>query len=1248
MSEEKSSPLPLIFLIVLLLIAAATIAWWLQTRETDADGTDAISRDDALELIRQKNNGIAKVENSDYTAAAEIFQAIHEKLSDDPMPVRNRAIALILQYNSTLENGKATPAMRRAARDAAGKAIDAAILAEPDSAVVRYLAARHYGRVAAREFIDDTWRKKERAALAKAAQLDDQAIYVWYRRFVSLQFDLNNDDSNRKRAEYNRQAWQLRPRNLVLTAELLKVLVEIEADDLPQKLQAMEKILRPVITRMNDLQKRAEYTKLLDRTLALWKAKPKTKEARNEAYQSVSFLANVMKGAHAFLLDKRELTPHELEFLLADFNADFYKRADLPDPELPEGIAVKFQPAAGDWKFPEIADARAVRIADFDLDTRNDVIVAHGKRVTVYGRPRDTKSWQKVAEVELPFTPHGLAVNDLDYDVPKPPTEDGSKPKPKQPPKKTEQSGPCITADVDIVAYGPDGIALLRNTLDKATGQRSLHPVKQTDAIANVKQVVTVAIADFDHDSDLDLVLSTKSGLKLWTNRGDMTFEDATPYSELPPAGTQSTAIVPIDFNRDVLLDIIVTGPDFKAAGYLENIRHGRFRYRKFEKPFGLMAHSSALEAVDADANVSWDWISAGNGGVALTRTRTIGTGRFQFLKSTSIHKKPVVGVRTLDYDNDGYQDLLAWAKNDVFVYRGGPDGMFQKAEKLFEEPIAGISDVAVEDIDGDGDLDLAILANGKLDLRINAGGNANNWLRIALHGQEIVEHAEQRCNIHGVGSLMELKSGLKYQARVVEGQVTHFGLGTRKSADTVRVLWTNGIPQNEIAPAGRKSICSQQDLAKGSCPYLYVWNGKKFEFVTDLLWAAPIGLQSADGVIAPSRPWEYLKIPGHMVKAVDGEYRLLFTEELWEAAYFDHVRLFAVDHPADTQIFTNEKVGPAALAQEKIHTVRHPRIPIAARDQTGRNVLPLVAKRDGRFVKSYPYRITQGLTPEHFLELDLGKLKNPKRIMLYLTGWMFPSDTSINVWLSHHPNRPRPQPPSLWVPDANGKWKNVVPFTGFPGGKTKTIALDLSKVFLADDYRVRIKTTMEFRWDAAFFTVDDPPVKFTKRELRLKQADLFYRGFSKRTAGRHNGPESYDADRVDESPHWPPMEGRFTRYGEVTELLTSQDDRLVVMGAGDAMTLRFAVPQEPPPPGWTRDYVLYSVGWDKDADLNTVLGQTAEPLPRVGMKRYPFAPNDPPPDTPAYRQFLRKYQTRKQPAARFWRMPVRKVVGED
>ncbi|MFQ5731142.1 MAG: hypothetical protein ACE5KM_04205, partial [Planctomycetaceae bacterium] len=453
-----------------------------------------------------------------------------------------------------------------------------------------------------------------------------------------------------------------------------------------------------------------------------------------------------------------------------------------------------------------------------------------------------------------------------------------------------------------------------------------------------------------------------------------------------------------------------------------------------------------------------------------------------------------------------------------------------------------------------------------------------------------------------------------------------------------VRVLWTNGIPQNVRQPVARQTVCSRQKLLKGSCPYLYVWNGKRYEFLTDCLWAAPIGLQLADGILAPSRHEEFLKIPGDMLVPVDGEYRLQITEELWEAGYFDSVKLFAIDHPAEVDVYSNEKVGPAAIATPKVHAVRKPRLPVAARDQTGRDVLPLIAKRDDVYLQSYDSRFTQGLTPEHFLELNLGKPGNPKRITLFLAGWVFPSDTSINVWLSHHPYLPAPQPPSVWVPDRNGEWKQTIASMGFPGGKTKTIAVDLSKAFLTDDYRLRIKTTMELRWDAAFFTVDEGPSPYPMKEVPLKAARLFYRGFSRRIDRPHRAPETYDFHTVDKTPHWPPMDGRFTRYGDVTPLVRGDDDILVVMGAGDTLTLRFAVPEKPLPAGWKRDFFIRNVGWDKDADLNTVLGQTTGPLPFRGMTGYPFPPGDSPPNSRDYQRYLRRYQTRKLPARRFWR----------
>jgi hypothetical protein len=59
-------------------------------------------------------------------------------------------------------------------------------------------------------------------------------------------------------------------------------------------------------------------------------------------------------------------------------------------------------------------------------------------------------------------------------------------------------------------------------------------------------------------------------------------------------------------------------------------------------------------------------------------------------------------------------------------------------------------------------------------------------------------------------------------------------------------------------------------------------------------------------------------------------------------------------------------------------------------------------------------------------------------------------------------------------------------------------------------------------------------------------------------------------------------------------------------MTSGDEIVLRFKVPNEPLAQGWKRDFVLHSVGWDKDADANTLAGQGSLPLPFSSQQSYP------------------------------------------
>jgi len=97
-----------------------------------------------------------------------------------------------------------------------------------------------------------------------------------------------------------------------------------------------------------------------------------------------------------------------------------------------------------------------------------------------------------------------------------------------------------------------------------------------------------------------------------------------------------------------------------------------------------------------------------------------------------------------------------------------------------------------------------------------------------------------------------------------------------------------------------------------------------------------------------------------------------------------------------------------------------------------------------------------------------------------------------------------------------------------------------------------------------------------------------------------------------------------------VRDLLQAADDRYVVMKGGDAVRLEFDAASLPTlMPGRVRDYVLVLDGWDKDADKNTVAGQTVEPLPFHGMDDARYGDPQRFPDDEAHRRFRTEWLTR-------------------
>ena len=99
-------------------------------------------------------------------------------------------------------------------------------------------------------------------------------------------------------------------------------------------------------------------------------------------------------------------------------------------------------------------------------------------------------------------------------------------------------------------------------------------------------------------------------------------------------------------------------------------------------------------------------------------------------------------------------------------------------------------------------------------------------------------------------------------------------------------------------------------------------------------------------------------------------------------------------------------------------------------------------------------------------------------------------------------------------------------------------------------------------------------------------------------------------------------------------ELLTERDTKLAILNAGDSVTLSFDATTLPPiPPGQTRSFFFYSVGWDRDADHNVIGGDRVLPLPTdsISIKAIPD-----PSSTPGLADWRTRYNTRWIPADRF------------
>ena len=771
---------------------------------------------------------------------------------------------------------------------------------------------------------------------------------------------------------------------------------------------------------------------------------------------------------------------------------------------------------------------------------------------------------------------------------------------------------------------------------------------------------------DWNGDYRMDLALAGPGGVRLWAREdaGDG-FAEATPAPAEPggadPATLDAWGIWAADTEMDGDLDIVL-GLTEGAPSVLRNNADGTWRR---ENPFPGVTALRGFGWGDFDLDGDPDAaLLDGEGAVHLFENRQ--AGRFDPAEPLRL-PAAVVGLAVGDLDADGRLDLAlldadgrllrgswndtAWETAEAGAWAGfaagaapgshrlvladldnngaldvlasGPSGMrlWLADERSRLEPFdAGIEAqiFAVADLTGDGLLDLVGVQDG-VPVRLAARADAGyGWQQIRPRAN--VAAGDQRINAFGVGGEIEVRAGLLVQKQVLTGAPAHFGLGGQTEADVTRISWPNGVTQADFEFAADQVIVAEQRL-KGSCPWLFAHDGTRMRFVTDFIWRSPLGLRinaqdTADVAFTEDR----VLVRGDLLAAVDGEYDLRITADLWETHFFDHVSLLAVDHPEDTEVWVDERFARDPVSLDTVVT-GPPRTVTRAWDDAGAEVSTLVARRDNLYVASFDEGTHQGVARPHHLEIEIDEaVETWDDVSLLAYGWVYPTDSSINVALGQG-KHPAPRGVALEALDAKGRWVVVHPDLGFPAGKLKTMVVDVPR--LADGgrpRRLRLRTNLEIYWDWIAVAPRLDPGLLQETRLAPAVADLRHRGYSRTDLLGPRGLEVPRYEVANTRPRWRDLVGFHTRFGDVRELLTDVDDRYVIMNAGDEMRLRFPAPP-PPGPGWRRDFVLIGDGWVKDGDFNTTHAKTVGPLPSHAQPVYDPAASPALEDDPVYRR---------------------------